>query len=58
MLDYCQLFMRRCTRLKGKKKIAGVEDTWIWYAIAVVRADPESVVFMDGRILVFRTEKQ
>lgn len=44
-------------RLKGKKKIAGVEDTWIWYAIAVVREAPESVVFMDGRILVFRTEK-
>jgi len=46
------------TRIKGKKKIAGVEDTWIWYAIAVVREVPESVVFMDGRILVFRTEKQ
>lgn len=42
------------SRMKGKKKIAGVESEWTWYAIAVIRGEPEGVVFVDGRFLVFR----
>lgn len=45
------------SRMKGKKKIAGIESEWIWHAIAVVRGEPEEVVFVDGRILVFKPEK-
>ena len=43
------------SRMKGKKKIAGVESEWIWYAIAVVRGQPEEVVSIDNRILVFKS---
>lgn len=46
------------SRIKGKKKIANVESEWTWYAIAVLRGEPKGVVFVDGRILVFRPEKQ
>lgn len=45
------------SRMKGKKKIAGAESEWTWYAIAVIRDEPEEIVFVDGRILVFKPGK-
>ncbi|MDO8675234.1 MAG: toll/interleukin-1 receptor domain-containing protein [Candidatus Omnitrophota bacterium] len=44
-------------RMKGKKKIAGIEDKWIWNKIAVMRGEPAGVVLMDDSILVLRTKK-
>lgn len=45
-------------KIKGKKKIGGVEDTWIWHALAVIRGEAENVYYTDGRIMVFKPEKQ
>jgi hypothetical protein len=42
------------SRMKGKRKIGGVESEWIWFAIAVLRGEPEEVVFMDNRIIVIK----
>jgi len=44
------------SKLKGRKKIAGVESEWTWHAIAILRGEPKEVVFVDSRILVFRPE--
>ena len=41
-------------KMKGKRKLAGIEDQWIWCAIAVLRSKPEQVVFMDDKIIVLR----
>ena len=41
-------------RMKGRGKFAGIESEWEWNAIAVVRGKPDEVVYMDGKISVFR----
>lgn len=43
-------------KMKGKRKLAGIEGQWIWCAIAVLRSEPEQVVFMDDKILVLRNQ--
>ncbi len=45
------------SKMKGKRKLAGVESEWIWYAIAVLRGRAGEVVFVDDRILVFKSEQ-
>ncbi|OGQ56434.1 MAG: hypothetical protein A3J24_06145 [Deltaproteobacteria bacterium RIFCSPLOWO2_02_FULL_53_8] len=42
-------------KMKGKKMVAGVVGEWEWCAIAVIRGIPESIVFMDDQIYIFRT---
>ena len=40
-------------KMKGKKRLAGVESAWSWYAIAVLRGEGErEVMFADDRIIV------
>jgi len=46
------------SKMKGKRKLAGVESEWKWYAIAVIRGQPEDVIFAGDRILVHKPEKQ
>ncbi len=43
-------------RMKGKRKLAGVEGTWSWNAIAVFQGEPESVVFADDQFFIYRPE--
>jgi|GEM_PF-1798975 len=43
-------------RMKGKRKLAGVEGTWSWNAIAVFQGEPESVVFTDDQFFIYRPE--
>lgn len=42
-------------KMKGKRKFSGIESEWKWYAIAVLRGEPDEVVFMDDRILVLNS---
>ncbi|MDD5503774.1 MAG: toll/interleukin-1 receptor domain-containing protein [Candidatus Omnitrophica bacterium] len=46
------------SKMKGRRKLAGVESEWKWYAIAVIRGQPEEVMFAGDRILVHKPEKQ
>lgn len=43
------------SKMKGKKKIAGVEREWEWCAIAILRGVPEEIVFMNDQFYIFRT---
>lgn len=43
-------------RMKGKRKVAGIEGTWSWNAIAVFHGEPESVVFADDQFLIYRPQ--
>lgn len=42
------------TKMKGKGRFAGVEGDWKWSVIAVLRGEPQEVLFMDGKTYVFR----
>lgn len=43
-------------RMKGKRKLADVEGTWSWNAIAVFQGEPKSVVFADDQFFIYRPE--
>lgn len=46
-------------KMKGKRKLAGVESEWSWYAIAVLRCESgeREVMFVDDRIIVLKPEQ-
>lgn len=44
-------------RMKGKRTFSGVEGVWVWYTIAVLRGEPEEVIFMDNKVFVYKSEK-